>query len=184
VLSLYPNAEIVVVGGFEYGKLQSELWGNFPVRLVCNPTYEKTNVTQSISVGWDACLPGPLLIMHGDLVFNKSALQNLIQPYSTMLVAGDQLESTEVGIGHQDGIVTTLSYALQDKWGQMVYMRPPELELFQTIIRNQRMSSQWFLYETLNRVINNGGQFQVYKPNDLKIVDVDRSKDLEKAQQV
>lgn len=185
IVNVYPHADIVVVGGFEYTKVRDTLWGVFSARLVCNPDYETTNVIHSVSIGLDACLPGPLLIIHGDLVFNHTTIKELAGKQSALVVAGSrQMESNEVGIGQQDGVVTTLSYALRDKWGQIAYLTGPELSLFQEAIRTHRMSSQWFVYEALNYVIENGGSFLAHKQRGSKIVEIDRYTDLTKAKQI
>lgn len=184
VLKVYPHADIIIVGGFECHKIRETLWGNFPVRIVCNPNYETTNVTHSVATGINAMLPGPLLLLHGDLVFNQAAIQGLAGEYSSMLVVGNQLAATEVGIGQQDGVITTLSYALTSKWGQMVYMCGEELTVFLETAWNYRLSGQWFLYETLNHVIGKGGKFLAHQPADAKVVEVDRYSDLTKAKLV
>jgi len=181
ILKVYPNADIIIVGGFECDKIRDTLWGHFPVRVVYNPNYETTNVTHSVSIGLSAMLPGPLLILHGDLVFNEQTIQGLAGKHSSLLVAGNQLESTEVGIGQQDDIVTTLSYALSSKWGQMAYLQDKELDLFLKVAWNYRISSQWFLYEALNHVIDKGGRFLAHQPANAKLVEIDRYSDLMKA---
>jgi len=181
VLKVYPHADIIIVGGFECHKIREALWGNFPVRIVYNPDYETTNVTHSVAVGINAMLPGPLLLIHGDLVFNIAAIQGLAGKHSSLLVAGDQLEPAEVGIGQQDGVITTLSHALTTKWGQMAYLQGKELSLFMKAAWNDRLSNQWFLYEAINHVIENGGKFLAHQPSNARIVEVDRYSDLTKA---
>ncbi len=184
ILKTYSHADIVVIGGFEYQKMCNALWGKFPVRMVCNPDYETTNVIHSVKIGINAMLPGPLLIVHGDLVFNTSAISGLAGKESSLLVAGDQLESEEVGIGYQDGFVTTLSYALPSKWGQMAYLRDNELDLFIKSIKSCRLSNQWFLYEALNQVMKEGGRFVAHQPTNSRIVEIDRYSDLMKAKKI
>lgn len=181
IMKVYPHADIIIVGGFECQKIRNTLWGNFPVRIVCNHNYETTNVTHSVSIGLDAMLPGPLLIIHGDLVFNTQAIKDLAGKQSALLVAGIQLEPHEVGIGQQDGLVTTLSYALPAKWGQMAYLQDKELDIFMKAAWNYRISSQWFLHEALNYVMDKGGKFLAHQPAHAKIVEIDHYSDLTKA---
>jgi choline kinase len=185
ILKVYPHAEIVIIGGFESHKIRNELWGDFPVRIICNHLYAETNVTYSVSLGLDASLPGPTLILHGDLVFNPATITGLAGEDSSLLVdPSNQLSDDEVGIGQQDGVVTTLSYALPSKWGQMAYLRGKELELFKHVIRTHRLSNQWLLYEALNHVMNNGGQFVAFQPSSGVLFEVDRYEDLEKAKKI
>jgi len=184
ILKVYPHADIVIVGGFEYQKIRNALWGNFPIRIVHNDQYKTTNVTQSIAVGLEASLPGPLLIIHGDLIFNTNTIKGLAGKQSSLLVVENQLDPDEVGIGHHNGIVTTLSYALATKWGQMAYLQNKELDLFRAAVWNYKISNQWFLYEALNHVIDKGGRFVAYQPTHAKIVEIDRYTDLTKAKLV
>ena len=117
-------------------------------------------------------------------MFNTQTLQGLAGKQSALLVAGNQLSTTEVGIGQQDGLVTILSYALASKWGQMAYLCGDELRLFRDTAWNTRLSSQWFLYETINYVIGKGGKFLAHQPSGAKVVEVDRYSDLMKAKLV
>jgi len=185
ILKVYPHAEIVVVGGFESGKVRNTLWGDFPVRIIHNHLYAETNVTYSVSLGLDATLPGPTLIIHGDLVFNVGAITGLAGKASALLIdPSDQLTEDEVGIGQQDGMVTTLSYALPQKWGQMAFLRNKELDLFHKAIHSRAITSQWFLYETLNYVLSGGGKFVAFCPENAKLVEVDKYEDLKKAKTI
>ena len=184
ILKVHPESEIVVVAGFEYEKVRDELWGQFPVRFICNYEYETTNVIHSVGLGLDACLPGRLLIIHGDLVFNQQTITGLAGEASSLLIVDNQLSPEEVGICAPEGIVMTLSYALDSKWGQMAFLRDDELKIFQEAIRTHRMASQWFLYEAINYVISKGGIFHAHNPHGAKIVEVDKYSDLTKAKQI
>ena len=185
ILQVYPNADIIIVGGFQCEKIRKELWGDFPVRIVYNNDYETTNVMHSIRIGMSAMLVGPVLLMHGDLVFNTHTIAGLVDKKSALLVAGtSQINKTEVGIGHQDGIVTNLSHALACKWGQMAYLCGKELEMFTILAWNSKKSSQLFLYEALNYIIERHGTFLAYQPRGSKIVEIDNYSDLIKARQI
>ncbi len=184
ILKVYPNADIIIVGGFQCDKIRKELWGIFPVRIVCNNDYETTNVMHSIRIGMSAMLTGSLLIIHGDLVFNEQTITGLVDKTSALLIAGTKLDKSKVGIGHQDGLVTNLSHALSCKWGQMAYMCGKELEMFTALTWNSKKSSQLFLYEALNYIIEHHGTFLAHYPKDAKIVEIDNYSDLTKAKQI
>jgi len=184
ILKVYPSADIVVVGGFEHQKIRQALWGKFPMRLVCNPNYEDTNTVHSIAIGLDATLPGPVMVIHGDLVFNTHTIQGLEGKASSLLVDQfGQLGKEEVGIGQQDGLVTSLSYALSTKWGQMAYLQGKELELFRNMVFSPK-NANLFLYEILNKIMNKHGKFVAHMPKDSKLIDVDHIDDLQKARLV
>jgi choline kinase len=186
ILKVYPHADIIAVVGFEHHKIRKELWGQFPIRLVYNHDYATTNVLYSVSLGLDAMLPGPVMIIHGDLVFNQAMIQGLAGEASALLVSPTNcIEPDEVGMGYQDGMVTQLSYALPVKWAQIAYLMEEELELFRHTAFQGRFNQQWFLHEALNHIINKGGKFVAHKPpRGGKIVEVDKYDDLTKAKQI
>lgn len=180
---VYPNAEILVVVGFEHHKIRKHVWNQFPVRIIRNSKYQETNVTYSVSLALDAALPGSIMIIHGDLVFDKAAISGLAGKCSSLLIDNDNLEDEEVGILQRDGVVYNLAYGLSQKWVQMAYLTGRELNLFRNTCFNYEMSNQWFLHETINYVIDKGGKFIAYEPK-MKLVEVDKYDDLKKGKRI
>lgn len=174
IKEVYPKADIIVVAGFQHKKVRNKTWGNLPIRIVYNNEYEETNVCHGVSIGLDASLPGPLMIIHGDLIFNKYAINGLARESSLLIDANGDMRRDEIGIGHQDGFVTSLSYALDSKWGQVAFFTGKELELFIKAVRN---NEQWFLHEAINYVINRGGKFNAYINKKANIFEIDRYSD-------
>ena len=74
--SVYPNAEILVVIGFEGEKIRKKL-SNYPVRFISNPIHQSTNVLYSIGLGMQAIISEEVMIVYGDLIFNENAIRNL-----------------------------------------------------------------------------------------------------------
>ena len=69
----FPEARIVVIGGFGHAKLHKSLPPN--ISFVVNNRYRDTNVSHSIHVGLQFTRPHhSVLIVYGDLVFNHHAL--------------------------------------------------------------------------------------------------------------
>jgi hypothetical protein len=65
----------------------------------------------------------------------------------------------------------------------MAYLKGKELDMLRELVF-QKSARQWFLYETLNHIIGQGGKFLAHQPNGLKIVEIDRYNDLEKAKAI
>jgi len=182
--SEYPQAEIIVVTGFQGDKVRKQFRGTYPVRFVTNPFYEDTNVAYSLQLALQAAISPRVLIVYGDLVFNASAIRTIATGPSAILVdSKEHFKTEEVGVQTHDGVVTNLSYGLNTKWGQMVYLIGRELRLFEISVFNTE-TEKWFGYEVLNNVINRGGVFSAIEPPYMRIVEVDTPKDLERARMI
>ena len=57
-----------------------------------------------------------------------------------------------------------------------------ELDLFKKIIWSKNKDKK-FCFEIINEVVNNGGKFKCIQDKDIKVIDIDTSKDLQKAQE-
>jgi choline kinase len=183
ILAVYPNADIVVACGFEGHKIRNELYGQFPVRFVYNTEYEISNVVHSVSLALDACLPGNILLIHGDIAFNKEAIQ--LTKCSSLLVAlPQQIEAHKVGMIVQDQRVTMLSHGLPTQWGQIAYLANDELKIFRDAITKNKASKQWFLYEALNYVLHKGGTLRAHQDAHAHILEINRPQDIVGVRQI
>ena len=185
IQTVYPTADIIVVSGFECNKIRNMLWETFEARIVCNPNYNTTNVTYGISLGLDVALPGNVIVIHGDLVFNTSAIEELAGKESSLLVdTNDQFDKEEVGIGTRDNYVTGLYHGLDKKWAQMAFFTGKELRMLRAASFNHDLSSQWFLYEVINHIIQKKGRFIAIENKYGSVIEIDKIEDLKKAKSV
>lgn len=181
IRSSYPNSDIVLVGGFRCGEIRERIKSKYPIRIINNERYEETNVLYSISMGLQASIADKVLIVYGDLVFNRQALQGLSSESSSVLVDHqDKFNEKEVGVLHNGIGVTNFSYGLDKKWGQIAFLCGSELEIFSDICYKES-TERWFGYEALNHIIDQGGILKPIEKDGLSIVDVDSVKDIEKA---
>jgi choline kinase len=176
----YPDAEIIVVVGFEAEEMIKRLPSY--VRVVENERYEETNVTRSLGMGLRVMdSSNNLLVIYGDLVFNANAIKRVVGQESVIVVDNrHQFDTDEVGVTVADGIITQFNYGLTTKWAQIAYLAKPELALFKQIACSNE-TRKWFGFEALNKVINMGGRLRVMEPNRMKIVEVDTPQNLDKA---
>jgi len=176
--SIYPKAEIFVCVGFESEKIRKSL-EKYPVRFIYNPIHETTNVLYSLGLAIQATISKEVLIVYGDLIFNEHAVRNLRGDSKVVVDECGDIGKNEVGLILNEKTVTNFSYGLDSKWAQIVYLTGKELEIFKrTSIKEQ--NAQWFGYEALNQVIENGGQLHYVKPKLMKVLEIDAPKDLEK----
>lgn len=185
VSKTFPKSDIIVCVGFEAQKVINKInnrWTN--VRFIINENYETTNIMHSIGLSYINTMPSDILVIHGDLLFNVCAMNSIVTPSSSILIdTGGLIRKEEIGISlNTKGNVSTISYGLEKKWGQMVYLTSTELTLFKKLMSNFKQHSNKFLHECLNIIINKGGTFVGVEPNKLRIIDIDNQDDLEKAQ--
>lgn len=178
IWSVYPKCDIFIVIGFEADKVRERL-KNYPVRFIHNPIHAETNVLYSISLALQACISDEILICYGDLVFNEATIKGLRGSSCAIVDKKGMMKKDEVGLILNEKKITNFSFGLDLKWCHIAYLKEKELSLFKTISLSGS-SSQWFGYEALNYILDNGGTMMCYSSPGMKIFEVDSAKDLEK----
>tara|TARA_Y100001973_G_C5206132_1_gene341653 strand:- start:2795 stop:3535 length:741 start_codon:yes stop_codon:yes gene_type:complete len=176
--SVYPNAEILVVIGFEGEKIRKKL-SNYPVRFISNPIHQSTNVLYSIGLGMQAIISEEVMIVYGDLIFNENAIRNLRGSSKVVVDNSNSLKKEEVGVVQNKNTITNFSFGVEPKWAQITYLTGKEMQIFKEI-STKKETSQWLGYEGLNYIIEKGGIIEAHHPKSMKIFEVDVAKDLEK----
>ena len=179
----FNHPQIVLVSGFEADKVMNESPDN--LIKIENESYEDTNVARSIGVALRAISSAErVLIIYGDLVFNEKALEVLDYSSSSLFIVGNFIGEEEVGcVVNQKGNLENMMYDLPDKWSQIAYFQDAELDYLKQIVWNKN-NSRLFGFEVINKIIEKGGKFKCEYAKDIKIVDVDTSKDIQKARQI
>jgi len=96
-----------------------------------------------------------IIIVHGDILFDKSSISQLNGERSLIVVANEnQFEKNKIGINIVKGRASSLSFGISPKWGQILYLTGRELELMKKISSEK---IRWFTHEGVNEIINNGG---------------------------
>ena len=183
IQNAFTRPEIVLVCGFEADKVMNDAPDN--LIKVENEFYEDTNVARSIGIALRALsTPERVLIIYGDLVFDEKALEVLDYGSSSLFTVGDFIGEEEVGcIVNQKGGLENMMYDLPDKWSQIAYFEGRELEYLKQIVWN-RNNSRLFGFEVINKIVERGGRFKCEQANGVKVVDIDTSKDIQKARQI
>ena len=181
--SYIPDASIILVCGFKAERLMSEAPDH--ILKVENEFYEHTNVSRSIGMGLRvAGNSSKVLIVYGDLVFNSATIKNLPLKESCILVTDESMGHDEVGcILNDEGVLTNLMYDLPAKWGQITLFTGKELRLLKQLCWNEKNNTK-FGFEIINQIISKGGIFRCIYHEEIKIVDIDSSKDIQKAKEI
>ena len=182
----FPFAEIYIVTGFQADKIYQHV--DEDVRVLENESYEETNVVRSIDLALRACPAKRVLIVYGDLVFNKATFEGCTLERSWVLVdepvdGETQLNALEVGVNVVDGQVMRFAYGLRSIWGQVLYLTGQELAIFRRFAV-EREKHRCFGFELLNHVLDAGGVLASYSPPGMKLVEIDCCKDIELAQRI
>lgn len=173
--------DIVVVVGFDADKVYKTLPDS--VRVVENEHFETTGVGRSISIGLKATISKKVLIVYGDLVFNKEMFESIPNESSVFVDSKGRMASNEVGVIIESNNVVHFDYGLKTKWCHCVVLTGKELALFKTI-SSQSDKRKLSGHEILNSIIDKGGEFKAIEPKKMKIIEVDSNKDLERTSSI
>lgn len=168
------GAEIIVVCGFESRKMIAHCRGK--VRLVENMEFATTNGDESLRLAMNASGPGNIYVIHGDLLFDQSALFLPDVSINHILIdTKKRLGDSSVGVTHYKGRVTNLSYGLDDKWGQILYVPFSNRDALHRVCESGRKTRS--IYELVNSLIKRGSKFSVYENKGL-LQEIDSNKDI------
>jgi len=177
----FKNNEIILVTGFDSDRLMN----NSPNDIIKieNEKYYENNVVKSIAIGLRATKNNNhVLIVFGDVLFNSNTLENIKIGQSSIIISND-MGSNEVGCNiNTKNKLEYMMFDLPNKWGHIIYLNNKELDLFKKTILNKKTEKK-FCFEIINEVINNGGKFMCIQNKNIKAMDIDTSKDLQKAQE-
>lgn len=178
----FRHCEIILVSGFQSDKVMAHVPAD--IVKVENENYADTNVVRSIGMGLRVATTDRILIVYGDLVFNKQALFLPANKDSFLVYDNAKtMKDEEVGCTFGDGCVQQVFYELSNKWAQIAYFTGKELELLKNISW-KRENALMFGFEAINQIIDRGGHFGFYSPKDMKITDIDCSKDIARARSI
>jgi len=171
----------ILVCGFEADLVMN----NTPDYLIKieNEHYETTNVARSIGMGLRACTKD-VMIIYGDVVFNSNTLKGLSLNHSCIISSNNIMDENEVGCTvNAKGYVENFMYDLESKWGQIVLLKGKELRMARKYCWDSNNYNK-FGFEILNKIISQGGKILSHNPSGSRILDVDTSKDVERAKTI
>lgn len=174
----FPFAQIIVVGGHEFKKLEENLPCN--VKLVINKNYQFNNVGASIKCGIEEALYENILIVYGDLIFEESVFDVSLEESALWVDTFGTIKSSEVGLVCEHCKVLNMSYGLPHKWCQLALLKSRELAIMLEQLQ-KRTAGVKFGFELINEVLERGGKFNtISSPSE--VFEIDFNRDLLKAQ--
>ena len=175
-----PTANIILVTGFG----SDAVMNSTPLNIIKieNENYDTTNVIRSIGMGLRA-VTRDVLIVYGDLIFNKECL-DLDFNHSSLMVGEHLMKPNEIGcVINKKMHLENMMYDLPCKWGQMVFLKGAELKMLKKISWNKE-NYNMFGFEAINKILHEGGKFKCVLNNKARCIDIDSSKDLAKIREI
>ena len=170
---IFPKREVIVVGGYD----SENLFNVLPRGIIkaYNPNFDKTNVVESIKIGLEHSSSSLVVIIYGDLFFNKR-LVSLPFRKKSFIISSSTMMPREVGINSLNNKLVNLYYDLPEKWAQVIFLTGKEIGLLRAICQDD--VSRMFGYECLNKMVDMGGEFLVESPRNGIAIDIDTVHDL------
>ena len=178
--SVFRWREVILVGGFQYDKIERTIPSK--VKLIENKDYEDTNVIHSIKLGLEKCTTNNIIIIYGDLIFNKYAL-NVPYNMDSLVIISDTMKDEEIGCTIDKGHIEQMFYGINNKWAQILFLQEKELNLMWEFVYTQN-NQNCYGFEAVNYIIGRGGKFLAVKPKKAKVIDIDTSIDLKRMKEI
>jgi choline kinase len=180
--NLFHDTEIVGVVGFDAQRIIKKLNGK-PIRIIENQMYETTNTSESLRLAFNNNIQESFMFIHGDLLFNSETFADLDFSQSFILVDNqNRFDSKEVGVTvDNNNTANILSYGLNTKWCQIAYITGKELKIAKNLFNKfEEHDKKMLSFEVLNKMISMGACFKCHEPKNMKIIEIDRIKDISK----
>ena len=179
--NVIPENDTILITGFDSDRLMGQTPHN--IIKIENERYYESNVSRSISIGLRATRDNDqVLIIFGDVLFNEQCLKAINKEQSSIIIS-EHMSDDEVGCNiSKKGVLEYMMYDQPNKWGHIMYLTGRELSLFKKL-SYAKSNSKKFCFEVMNDVVNAGGRFDCIQDENIKVMDIDTSKDLQKAQE-
>lgn len=176
IRTVYPKSEVILVSGFDFDKSVKIKPTN--VKIIENSRFEETNEIEDIKIGVNASLNPNIIIISSDIIFNASALVQLKNRGSCVLLdSKKQFSPEDVGCTWNDTRVEMLAYGIPNQWCHIAQFSGKELELLKKFV-NLKGKGSLVSYEAINYIVKNGGKIcpvsqvsghcrKVEKPEDI-----------------
>lgn len=154
------------VYGFQKEKIEKQIDN---CNLIYNSLYEKHNVCHSIKQGIDSLLSNRILIIYGDLVYDKNLFSRL--KFNESCILFSETEQGEIGVNLNNDYINSIGWNLPHAWSHIMFLQNKELQIARELLSDSR-SFNWFGFELINAIIRRGGSFKAIK-HKYRINDVD-----------
>lgn len=165
---LCPKANIIVVNGFKYKKTRILLKYS-KLEIIENTEIEKTNCLYSIALAIKSLnLQDNLMIIPGNSYFKDNIFNKFDNKKSQLWLTR---EPQELGCVVNNNRIQNVMWTLPNYWSNIGFFQGEEFIALREMIQNNTMVEKLFLFEAINQIIDDGGQFDgVMKKNKITFI--------------
>jgi choline kinase len=178
IANIFKDVEVISVVGCHANKIIKKF--KTKTRIVENQLFDETNSAESLRLAFNNSGRSNFMFVHGDVVFNTNAL-NVSYTNSFLIIDSKQnIKDHEIGVTMLDGKASILSYGVPIKWGQIAFFTGKEYKILGSILHKfSPQDKKKLSFELINQIIEMGGEFNCYEPSNMKLLEIDRIKDIE-----
>lgn len=178
ISNFFVKPEIITVVGCHANKVIKKIKGK--CRIVENQIHEDTNASESMRLAFNNSTMSNFMFVHGDILFDANCLNAEYANSFIIVDSKKMIGENEIGVTIVDDKASIMSYGLPIKWAQIAFFTGKELKILGSIFQKfEEKDKKKLSFEIINEVIANGGIFQCYEPNKMKIKEIDTIKDIE-----
>jgi len=176
--NVFDRPDIITVVGCHANRVIRRFRGR--TRIVENQIFSDTNASESLRLAFNNMDNEHFMFFHGDLLFNTNAIDVDYGKSFVIIDSSGQFKDQEVGITKINNNLSIMSYGLKEKWAQIAYFTGKEYSILKSIFQKfQESDKKQLSFEIINKIITMGGSFACYEPKGMKILEIDRIKDIQ-----
>jgi len=171
IKTTFPRSKIIYVYGFENKKIKRYLGQNYQdVIAIENQEYNDTGFVNSIRCASDY-LDQNCLIFFGDLAIKSEMFKNFNREKSHIYL--NKKNHNSLGCIINNNHVQNISYGLDNYLLNMYYINKKNIETFSYYINDIKLRN-YFLFEIINKMIDQGIDFQPSVQNNKQIMSINK----------
>jgi len=176
----YKKINIHIIAGFECEKIKKTLV-KYKVNILYNDQYLHTNQSKCLDLFLQQYSSDSLLVISNGILFNNNIFDLSDKTESKVFLIDKPKINFNIGCCDDSSkSVNYLFYDLPICWSECVYMNKKAIETLRHI-NSEQMTSQMYLFETLNCLMSNNISFVKQYVAKKDIMKINTAKDLTKA---
>lgn len=184
ILKANGISEIIVVVGF---KKEMIMEVDESVLYAYNPLFHVTNTSKSLLIAMKKLSDDEIIWLNGDVCLEKKLIARIIKEEGNVIAVNTEAcgeEEVKYRTG-DDGMITEISKNVIDPEGEAIGVNKITKSDFSKLVRFlEKCNDNDYFEKGIEYAINEGVRFKPVNISDLKCIEVDFSKDLEKANEL
>lgn len=159
--SLFPDADIIYVAGFEYRKIQNFVChSKLPITLLYNDKYEEYNDTYSLSLA-NEYLNTNTMIIFGYHILHKKLFHKFQSKDESQIFVSNKSALGTVGCTIDNNKILNISLDLPYALHNVYYFSSKDILSLKAHVQNFNFRN-YFLFEIMNKLIDNQIIFKTF----------------------